>query len=171
MSIWTPASASESIARTVETSLRAARAARTAVRVAGREVDGIDLIELGPGQQVIPMWPEALAHDRDRALGIGVHVDERSPLRLRSPRRLDAYAQRFQLPLRPVPEVVIAERGEKEALARQACKLHGGDRSAPSRFLPVLERVNDLAGFRHTLHPCEFDPLNVPDDSDPHRAG
>jgi hypothetical protein len=31
--------------------------------------------------------------------------------------------------------------------------------------------VNDLAGLWHTLDLCEFDPLNVPDDSNPHRAG
>jgi hypothetical protein len=57
------------------------------------------------------VWPEALAHHGDHALGVGVQVDESPPLRFASPGRLDANAERFQLPLRPVPEVVIAERG------------------------------------------------------------
>jgi hypothetical protein len=70
-----------------------------------------------------------------------------------------------------MPQGIFAERREKYALARQARELHRGDGSTPSGFLPVLERVNDLAGLRHTLHPRELDPFNVPDDSNPHRAG
>ena len=70
-----------------------------------------------------------------------------------------------------MPEVVIAERGEKQALARQARKLHGRDGPSASRFLPVLQRVNDCAALGHGLHPREFGPLHVPDDCYPHRAG
>ena len=117
------------------------------------------------------MWPQTLADDGDRALGICVQVDERPPLRHRSPRDLDPNAERFQFPLRPSPELIVAERGEEEALARQACELYGSDRPASSRFLPVLERVNDLAGLRHAVYPRELGPLDVPDDSNPHRAG
>ena len=70
-----------------------------------------------------------------------------------------------------MPEVVIAERGEEEALAGQTRKLHGRDGSSACRFLPVLQCLNDRAGFGHGLHPREFGPLDVPDDCYPHRAG
>jgi hypothetical protein len=49
--------------------------------------------------------------------------------------------------------------------ALNLCKLYSGDRSAPAGFLPILARLNDLTGLRHTLHPCKLDPLMVSDDS------
>ena len=108
--------------------------------IAGGEVDGIGVLELGPGKRVIPVRPGALADHRDRALALGVEVDKRPPLRLGAPRRLDPNPESLQLSLRAVAEVVVAKRGEEEALAGQARELHRGDGSAACRLLPVLER-------------------------------
>ena len=63
---------------------------------------------------------------------------------------------------------VVAECGEEQALARQPRELHRRDGTAPSGFLPGLERVHDLTRRRDALDPCELDPLHVPDDGDPH---
>ena len=117
------------------------------------------------------MRPRALADHRDRALALGVEVDKRPPLRLGAPRRLNPNPEDLQLSLRAMAEVVVAKRGEEEALAGQARELHRGHGSAACRLLPVLEDLNDLAGFRDALDPRELGPFHVPDDSDSHRAG
>ena len=117
------------------------------------------------------MRPGALADHRDRALGVRVEVNKRPPLRLGAPHCLDANPESLQLSLRAVAEVVIAQGGEEEALAGQACELHRGDGSAACRLLPALGGLNDLAGFWDPLDPRELGPFHVPDDSDPHRSG
>ena len=94
-------------------------------------------------------------------------MDERAPLRHRAPGGLDPHAELLKPPLRSVAELVVAERCEEQALARQARELHGGDRSAAARGLPGVERVHDLAGRREPLDAHEVGPLDVPDDGDP----
>ena len=67
-------------------------------------------------------------------------------------------------------ELVVAERGEEQAVAGEPGQLDGRDGAAASRLLPGVQRVHDLARRRHALDTGELDPLDVPDDRDPHRA-
>jgi hypothetical protein len=98
-------------------------------------------------------------------------MDERTPLGTVAPRRLDADAERLELALAPMPELVVAEGGQEQALARQPGELNRRDGSASRRLLPGVARVDDLARGRHPLDSGELDPLHMPDDGDPHLAG
>jgi hypothetical protein len=67
-------------------------------------------------------------------------------------------------------ELVVSERGQEEAVAREPRELDGGDGAAAARLLPRLEGVHDLAGLWQSLDARELDPLDVPDDGDAHRG-
>jgi hypothetical protein len=92
-------------------------------------------------------------------------------LRLRAPRGLHADSLPLELALGRTPEVVVAERGQEQALAGEPRELDRRYGSAAGRLLPRLARVDDLARSRRVAHAREFDPLDMPDDGDPHPGG
>ena len=59
----------------------------------------------------------------------------------------------------------------EQALAGEPRELDRGDGAAAGRFLLRLARVDDLARCRRVVHAREFDPLDMPDDRDPHCLG
>jgi RNA polymerase sigma factor (sigma-70 family) len=67
-----------------------------------------------------------------------------------------------------VTELVVPERGEERARARQASELDGGNSAASGGLRPHLARVNDLTRLRNALHARELDPLDVADDGELH---
>ena len=91
---------------------------------------------------------------------------ECAPLRLGPPCRLHADAEPLELALGAMAQLVVAERGQEEALSGQPCELDGGDGSTARRFLPGLGGVHDLARRGHAVYTRELDPLDVADDGD-----
>ena len=140
-------------------------------RVTGGEIDSVDTIELGPWKRIVRARRDTLADHGDRALRGVVEVDEPPPLRLRAPRGLHADSLPLELALRRTTEVIVAERGQEQALAGESRELDRRYGSAAGRFLPRLARVDDLAGSRRVVHAREFDPLDMPDDRDLHCLG
>src|SRR5262245_5794174 len=131
-------------------------------------MDAVQAGELAPRQRVVAPGPDPVAHHRDRALGAGIGEDECPPLRLGTPRHLDAHSQGRELPVGAVAELVVPQGGEEPATPRQARQLHGGHGAAASWLLPGVEGVDDLAGGRHARDARELDPFHVPDDRDLH---
>jgi hypothetical protein len=135
--------------------------------VAGREVDGIHISKLVPGQSIRSVRPEPGADDGDRPLSVVVDMDEGPSLRLGPPRRLNPKTQRFELMLRTPANLVVAERGQEQAFARELCELDRSDGTSPRRLLPTVERVDDLARGGQTPDRRELDPFDVADDRNP----
>src|SRR5207248_1479712 len=132
--------------------------------VAGREVHGVRIAELVPGQRVVAVRPHPLADHRDRPLGNCVDVHEGAALGLRPPGGLDTNAELLELPRRSVPELVVAERRQEEALAGEARELDRRDGASARRLLPGLEGMHDLARRGYMVHARELDPFDVADD-------
>ena len=105
------------------------------------------------------MRAHALADHGDRPLRPRVHVHEGPPLRLRPPDGLDPDAQLLELAGGAVTELVVAERGKKQAVPGEAPQLDRCDGTSAAGLLPRLERVHDLARGR-----------DMPDDRDAHQA-
>jgi hypothetical protein len=134
--------------------------------VAAGEVDRVDLVQALPRQVVVAARHDPVAEDGDRALPVGVEVDEAAALAARARRRVHAHAELVEALLRPPAEVVIGKRGEELALTGQLRELHGGDGTAAADLLPELARMDDLARARDVRHARELDPLDVADDGD-----
>jgi crotonobetainyl-CoA:carnitine CoA-transferase CaiB-like acyl-CoA transferase len=66
-----------------------------------------------------------------------------------------------------MPELVVGQRGEEQAVAREPGQLDGCHGAAAPWFRPGVEGVDDLTGGRHALDSGELDPLDMPDDCDP----
>jgi hypothetical protein len=114
---------------------------------------------------------ESAADDRDRALGVGVEVDETVALRSRAVDDLHLQTEIAQSALASMAELVIPERGVERRLAGELFKLHGGHRPAAPGLLEGLGRVDDLTRHRHVWDDREQDPLDMAHDCDPHGAG
>jgi RNA polymerase sigma factor (sigma-70 family) len=137
-------------------------------RVAGREVDRVDLIQVLPRERVGRMRIEPGPDRRDRPLPAVVEVREAAPLRLVAEGRLDAHSELPELALGPVPELVIPERREEDDVAGEPQELARGD-GAPSGGLdPRPAGVHDLAGSRDGFDAGELDPFDMADYSRPH---
>jgi len=67
-----------------------------------------------------------------------------------------------------VAELVVAECGEEERIARKACELDGGDCAGTAWLGPDLTCLNDRARFRDTRDAHELHPLHVADNGDSH---
>ena len=67
-----------------------------------------------------------------------------------------------------MPELVVAERREEVAAAREVRELGGRDRAAAGCVLPRLERMRDLTARRNALDDRELDPLDVSHDGASH---
>src|SRR5436305_2035609 len=106
----------------------------------------------------------ALAERRDRALVRVVEVDERAARAL--PGALHRFHTHAEL-AEPVDhlrrDVVVAERGVEDALARQPCELNGRHGTAARGLDESVRRLHDLAGARHALDANELSPLEVAD--------
>ena len=158
----TPASASASMPRAVDTSTRAARASRTAPGSPAVRYTASVSLSSSHGQRVVGARAEPVADHGDRALAGAVHVDEGAPLRLGPEGRLHPQAVRLELALGAVAELVVAERRVERRLAGELRELHRGHGSAAAGLLPDLARVDDVPGARHRGHGGELDPLHVP---------
>jgi hypothetical protein len=95
-------------------------------------------------------------------------VNERAALRLVAPRRFDPNAEALELVIRVVPELVVPERGDEGAVARQPRQLDRGDRSPACGPDPRVVGVDDLAGNRDALDHGHLDPFDVSDNGDAH---
>ena len=67
-------------------------------------------------------------------------------------------------------DVVVPQRREEQAGARELGELHRGDRATAARTLPGLGGVLDPAGGGDLPDPREPDPFDVADHGQPHRA-
>jgi hypothetical protein len=65
-------------------------------------------------------------------------------------------------------ELIVPERRDEQAAAREPRELGCRDRAAASRLLPGLGGMDDLAGQRDPLDARKLNPLDVPDDGDLH---
>ena len=97
-------------------------------------------------------------------------MDEPAALGLGPPGRLDPQAERLELALRAMSELVVREGRKEEAVAGQFRELDGGHRATSGRQLGEAACLDDLPGARHVLDVRELDPLDVADDGGPHRA-
>ena len=132
-------------------------------RITGGQVDAVGALELVPRKRIVAARPDPVAENGDRALRVRVGVHERAPLRPRPPGGFDPNPEPLQRPLRPPTELVVAERGQEQALARESRELDRGDRAPAAHLLPGLLRVDDLARGRHAFDPRELAPFDVPD--------
>jgi hypothetical protein len=122
-----------------------------------------------PGEAAVSTSrPQLLAEDRDRALAGIVHEREGPPRRLGLRNCPDADTVAGQLGTRAAAELVGSQGRKELARPGQASELDGGNRPAPGRLLPGLERVRDVARPRHRLDAGELDPLHVTHDRDAH---
>ena len=112
-----------------------------------------------------PVWPpvvgrvtegspgaEAGAHHGDRPLSFLIDVRERTTLWVVAEHGLDAQAQLHQLVVGAVTEIVVAERGVKDAVAGELQQLDGGHGPAAGRHLEDVVGVDDLTRRRHVVH-------------------
>ena len=146
------ASASDSSARVVATSVPGPAGVAHRARVAGGEVDGVGVGELVPGQRVVAPRPEALADHRDRALGRRVEVHEAAALRLRPPDRAHPHAELGQARLGPVSHFVVAQRREERRLPGQLGQLDRRHGAAAAGLLNTDSAwtISPAAGSRST---------------------
>jgi RNA polymerase sigma factor (sigma-70 family) len=137
-------------------------------RIAGGEVDGVDLVQLVPRERVVRMGIESRADRRDRPLSTVVDVREAAPLRLVTEDRLDAHSQLPKLAIRPVPELVVPERREERDVAGEPQELTRRDGAASRGLDPGFARVHDRTRLRNLLNPGELDPFDMADYRGPH---
>jgi hypothetical protein len=138
------------------------------IRVAGAEVDGVDLGQLVPRQRIGAVRMQLVAHQRDRALAVLIEVRERAALRLVADRGMDAAAELFQRRPGLLSELVVPDRHEEVDVGSEAHELSGGDRASAGGLLPGVGGGDDLARRGHSLDLCEADPFDVADDRCPH---
>src|SRR5437660_9462544 len=67
-------------------------------------------------------------------------------------------------------ELIVAERREERALARELQELDGSHRSASRRHLKDVLRVDDLTRGRDVVDASEGDPLDMTDDGRAHSS-
>jgi len=79
-------------------------------------------------------------------------------------------AERGELVMDAMAELVVAERGIEGARTPETRELDSGHRTAAGRLGPHLLCVHDLTGLGDFGHPRELDPLHVPDDHELHEA-
>ena len=83
---------------------------------------------------------------------------------------MEVDATLLELDAGPASELVVAEDGEQVRFVGEQRELDRGNASAAAGLLPVLRRVCDLARPGQALDPRKPDPLDMPDDRDPHAA-
>ena len=89
-----------------------------------------------------------MAQERDRSLAGVVHVCDGPSLRLRPDGRLDAHAVSAELGGGAAAQLIVAQRGEQRALARERGEDDRGHPSPTRRLGPGVDRVHDLTGRR-----------------------